>query len=77
MMVSMNSFVGVFVCFALVASIVHAIGAILSNDVVASYTKAFENYQVKFNKFYDTKEEYDKRLRAYAVCFKENELFFK
>ena len=57
------------VCLALVACSVYAA---VSEDVVASYVDAFEKYQVKFDKHYDTKEEYDRRLRAYAVCF----LFF-
>ena len=61
----MNCFVSCFVCFILLACSVYAA---LSNDVVASYVDAFEKYQVRFNKHYNTKGEYDRRLRAYAVC---------
>jgi len=45
--------------------------AAVSEDVVASYVDAFEKYQVKFDKHYDTKEEYDRRLRAYATSMEE------
>ena len=45
---------------------------VLSDDIIAGYEDAFSKYQVAFGKHYSTKEEYDLRLRAYAVCF----LFF-
>jgi len=53
---------------ALVACSVYAA---VSEDVVASYIDAFERYQVNFDKHYDTKEEYDRRLRAYATSMEE------
>lgn len=61
----MNSFV--FVCLAVVLCTAIA-DVVPTDDVVASYAEAFQKYQVKFNKHYDTQEEYNKRLRAYAVC---------
>ena len=39
----------------------------LTDEVVQQYTKAFEEYQVKFEKHYGTAEEYNLRLHAYAV----------
>ena len=47
----------------------HALGDGLSDDVVSSYANAFAQYQINFDKHYGTQEEYNKRLRAYAVCF--------
>ena len=65
----MNSFVRVFICLAVVGCAVHAASRELSDDVVASYADAYQRYVVKFDKHYNSKEEYDKHLRAYAVCF--------
>ena len=66
----MNSFVHFAFLFAVVACTAYAVlDDTLSEDVIASYVEAFEQYQTKFNKHYDTKAEYDKRLRAYAVCW--------
>ncbi len=64
----MNSFVRCVACLALLACAVHAARRYVSDDVAASYKDAFEVYQINFDKHYDTKEEYNRRLRAYAVC---------
>jgi len=71
----MNCFVRVVLCFvvAAVACVVYAAdkevrASELSDALVDSYKQAFEAYQVKFDKHYETQEEYEKRLRAYAVC---------
>jgi len=63
----MNYFVGVFVCFAAVVCAVHAI----TDEVIASYVPAFERYQINFDKHYPSQEEYNKRLRAYAMSMEE------
>jgi len=63
----MNSFVCVFVCLAVAVCAVHAEDVVPTDDVVASYAEAFQKYLVKFNKHYDSQEEYNKRLRAYAT----------
>jgi len=55
------------VVFAIGACVVSALEAALTDDVVSSYADAFNKYQIKFNKHYGTKEEYNKRLRAYAT----------
>jgi len=62
----MNCFVCVFVCLAVAVCAVHAEDLVLTDDIIASYAEAFQNYQVKFNKHYDSQEEKDKRLRVYA-----------
>ena len=42
---------------------------IVSDNIVARYKDAFAQYQVNFEKHYTSQEEYELRLRAYAVCF--------
>ena len=65
----MNSFSFFAFLFAVVACTACAVASdTLSEEVIASYVEAFEKYQINFDKHYDTPEEYDKRLRAYAVC---------
>jgi len=63
----MNSFVKFCLFLAIGACVVYALNAELSDNDVAKYVDAFNQYQIKFNKHYDTKEEYNKRLRAYAI----------
>jgi len=67
----MNSFVRCVACLALIACAVHAARRYVSDDVAASYKDAFEVYQINFDKHYDTKEEYNRRLRAYATSMEE------
>ena len=69
----MNFFVRALACLAVVACAVHGASQELSDDVVASYADAYQKYMVKFDKHYGTKEEYDKHLRAYAVCCFEHQ----
>ncbi len=67
----MNRYICGFVCFVVVACAVHAVDKVLTDEVVQSYVEAFERYQVKFNKHYNTKEDYEKHLRAYAASMEK------
>ena len=57
-----------WVCLIVCSCSAHALKSVLDADLVASYEEAFEKYQVRFNKHYDSNEEYTERLYAYAVC---------
>ena len=54
--------------FLLICGTAAAAADVLTDDIIAGYKDAFSKYQVTFGKHYATKEEYDLRLRAYAVC---------
>jgi len=62
---------------AVVVSTVYAANIVLSDDVVASYSDAYEKYLVKYNKHYGTKEEHDKHLLAYATSMERVKEFYR
>jgi len=70
-------FVKYLVFLAVVIFTVNAVDVILSDDAVARYVDAFEKYQIKFNKHYATKEQYDIHLRAYAASMERIKEFYK
>jgi len=65
------------IVLAVVISTVLAADIVLTDDAVASYAEAFEKYQVKFGKHYETKEEYDEHLRAYATSMERIKEYYK
>jgi len=73
----MNSFVKFSLVLAVVISAVCAMDDVLSDDLVASYSKAYELYKIKFKKHYTTKEENDEHLRAYATSMERIKKFYK
>jgi len=71
------NFLKLLVLLTAAVSAVCAADTALSDDVVASYAEAFEKYQVKFEKHYNSKEEYDIHLRAYATSMERIKEFYK